>query len=69
MYSLMGMVAGVTEKFGPFCTKDFSSGVSSFLDRLITHLSWILEEVEEVKVVLKVLGVLVVIMEVVVEDL
>ena len=34
MYSLMGMVAGVTSNFGPFCSKDFSSGVSSFLERL-----------------------------------
>ena len=42
MYSLMGMVAGVTANFGPFCSKDFSSGVSSFFERLITHLSWIL---------------------------
>ena len=39
MYSLMGMVAGVTANFGPFCSKDFSSGDSSFLERLITHLS------------------------------
>ena len=39
MYSLMGMVAEITENFGPFCSKDFSSGVSSFLERLITHLS------------------------------
>ena len=39
-YSLMGMVAGVTANFGPFCSKDFSLGVSSFLERLITHLSW-----------------------------
>ena len=23
MYSLMGMVAGVTTNFGPFCSKDF----------------------------------------------
>ena len=38
-----GMVAGVTANFGPFCGKDFSSGVSSFLDGLITHFSWILE--------------------------
>ena len=48
MYFLMGMVAGVTENFGPFCSKDFSSGVSSFLERIITHLSWILKQVEEV---------------------
>ena len=26
-------------KFGPFCSKDFSSGVSSFSERLITHFS------------------------------
>ena len=66
MYSLMGMVAGVTTNFGPFCSKDFSSGVSSFLERLITHISWILEEVEEMSAVLK---VLVVLEAVVVEDL
>ena len=47
----------------------FSSGVSSFLERMITHLSWILEVVEEVPVVLKVLVVLDAILEVVVEDL
>ena len=46
-----------------------SSCVSSFLERLITHLSWILEEVEEVTAVLKVLVVLEAILEVVVEDL
>ena len=65
----MGIVAGVTTNFGPFCSKDFSSGVSSFLERLITHLSWILQEVEEVTVVLKVLVVLEAILEFVVEDL
>ena len=65
----MGMVTGVTANFGLFCSKDFSSGVSSFLERLITYLSWILEEVEEVKVVLKALVVLEAILEVVVEDL
>ena len=48
MYSLMGMVAGVPANFGPFCSKDFSSGVSSFLERLITQLSGVLEEVEGV---------------------
>ena len=69
MYSLMGMFAGVTANFEPFCSKDFSSGVNSFLVRLITDLSWILEEVEEVTVVLKVLIVLEAILEVVVEDL
>ena len=41
MYSLMGMVAGVTANFGPFCSKDFSSCVISFLERLIIHLFWI----------------------------
>ena len=65
MYSLMGLVAGVSENFGSFCSKDFSSGVTSFLERFITHLSWMLEEVEEVTAVWKVLAVL----EVVVEDL
>ena len=69
MYSLVGIVTGVTANLGPFCSKDFSSGVSSFLVRLITHLSWILEEVEEVTAVLKVLVVLEAILEVVVEDL
>ena len=69
MYSLMGMIVGVTANFGPFCSKDFSSSVSSFLERLITHLSWILEEIEEVNAVLKVLFVLEAILEVVVEDL
>ena len=69
MYSLMGMVAGVTANFEPVCNKEFSSGVSSYLERLITHTSWILEEVEEVTAVLKVLVVLKAILEVVVEDL
>ena len=69
MYSLIGMVAGVTANFGPFCSKDFSSGLSSFLERLSTHLFWILEEVEEVPALLKVFIVLVAILEVVVEDL
>ena len=69
MYSLKGMVARVTANFGPFCSKDLSSGVSSFLKRLITHLSWILEEVEEVNAVLKMLVVLKGILELVVEDL
>ena len=69
MYSLKGMVAGVTANFGPFSSKDFSLGISSFLERLITHLSWMLEEVEEVTAVLKVLVVLGAILEVVVEDL
>ena len=54
MYYLMGMDAGVTANFGPFCSKDFLLGVRSFLERLITHLSWITEDVEEVKAVLKV---------------
>ena len=66
MYSLMGMVAGVTANFGPFYSRDFSSGVISFLERLIIHLSWMLEEVTAV---LKVLVVLEAILEVVVEDL
>ena len=61
---LEGMAAGVTANLGPFCSKDFSSGVSSFLERLITHLSLILEEVEEVTAVLKVLVVLEAILEV-----
>ena len=30
MYSLMGMVAGITENFGPLCSKDLSSGVPSW---------------------------------------
>ena len=64
MYSLMGMVAGITANFGPFCSKDFSSVVSSFLERLITHLSWIHEEAEEVTAVLKVLVVLEAILEI-----
>ena len=67
--SSCGMVGGVTENFGPFCSKKFSSGVSSFLERLIIHLSWILEEAEEVTTVLKVFVVLEAILEVVVEDL
>ena len=69
MYSLMWMVAWVTANFGPFCSKDFSSGVSSLLERLITHLSWIHEEVEEVNAVLQLLVFLVAILEFVVEDL
>ena len=69
MYSLIRMVAWVTANFGPFCSKDFSLGVSSFLERLIEYLSWVLEEVEEVNAVLKVLVVLEAILEVVVEDL
>ena len=69
IYSLMLMVAGVTANCGPFCSKDFSSGVSSFLERLIILLSWIIEEVEEVNAVLKALIVLEAILEVVVEDL
>ena len=63
------MVAGVTANFGPFCSKHFSSGVHSFLERLITHLSWILGDVEGVTAVLKVLVVLEAILEVVVENL
>ena len=56
-------------KFGPFCSKDFSPGVSSFLERLITHLSWIFEQVAEVTALLTVLVVLEVFLELVVEDL
>ena len=63
------MVAGVTTKFGPFCSKYFSSGVRSFLERLVIHLSWILEEVDKVTVVLKVLVALDAIFGVVVENL
>ena len=63
----MGMVAGITANFGLFCSKDFSSCVSSFLERLITHVFWIPEEVEEVTAVLNVLVVLEAILEVVVE--
>ena len=69
MYSLMEMVAGLTVNVGPFCSKDFSSAVSSFLERLISHLSWIFEEAEQVMAVLKVLVVLEAILEVVVEAL
>ena len=69
MYSLMGMVAEVTANFGPFCSKDFSSCASSFLERLVTHLSWILEEAEEVTVVLKALVLLEAFLEDVVEEL
>ena len=65
----MEMVAKVTANFGPFCSKDFSSGDSSFLEMLTTHLSWILEEVVEVTAVLKVLAVLEAILEVVAKDL
>ena len=32
------MVIGVTANFGPFCSRDFSLGVSSFLERFINHL-------------------------------
>ena len=52
------MFDGVTANFGPFSSKDFSSGVNSFLDRLITHLFWIPDVVEEMAVLLKVLVVL-----------
>ena len=69
MYSLTEMVACVTANFGPLYSKDFSSGVGSFFDRLITHLSWILEEVDEVTVVLKLLIVLKAILGVVMEAL
>ena len=57
IYSLTGMVPGLTANFEPFCSKDFSSDDSSFLEKLSTHLSWLLEVVEEVAVVLKVLVV------------
>ena len=63
------MVGGVTGNFGPFCSRDFSSVASSFLKRLMTHLSWKPEVVEEVAGVLKVLVVLEAILEVVVEAL
>ena len=69
MYSLMGMVSGGAANFGPFCSQDISWGVSFFLERLITHLSWILDDVEELTAVLKVLVVLEAILEVVVEAL
>ena len=69
MYSLAGMVAGVTANFGSFFSKDCSLGVSSFLERLMTHLSWILKEVEKVTAVLKVLVLLEAIIEVSVEAL
>ena len=49
------MVPGVTANFGPFCSKDISSHVRSFLERLITNLLWILEEAEQVMAVLVVL--------------
>ena len=39
IYSLTVIIAWVITNFGPVCSKDFSSGVSSFLERLITHLS------------------------------
>ena len=38
--------AGVTANFDPFYIKDISSSIRSFLERFITHLSWVLEEVE-----------------------
>ena len=69
MYPLMEMVVGVTANFGPFCSKDFSSGVSFFLERLIIHLSWILGEERRWQRVLKVLVILEAVLEVVVEDL
>ena len=62
-----GILAGATANYGPPCGKDFSSGVSSFLERLITHLSWILENIEEATAVLKVLVVFGAILGVVVE--
>ena len=65
----MGMVAGVTANFGPFCSNDFSSGVSSFMEMLITHLSWRCEAVEEATTVLRVLVDLEDILEDVVDNL
>ena len=59
----------VTANFRPFYSEDFSLGVSSFLERLITHLSWILEEVEEVTAMLKVLVISEAMLEAVVENL
>ena len=69
IYSLIWMSAGVTANVLFFCSEDFSSGVSSFLERLNTHFPWILEIAEEVGVVQKVLIVLEAILEVVVEAL
>ena len=66
---MTGMVARVAANFGPLCHKDLSSGVSSFLEWLITHLFWIHEVVKEVAVVLTVLVVLEAILQVVVEVL
>ena len=66
---MAGIVAGVTAGFGPFCSKQFSLGVNSFLERLIAHLSWIPEVVEEVAITLKVLVALEASVEVVVEAL
>ena len=65
IYFLTGMVAQVAAQCGPFCSKDLSSGICSFLERFITNLFWILQVVEEVPVVLKVLVVL----DIEVEDL
>ena len=63
------MVAGVTANFWPFCSKDFSLGASSFLERLSTYLSWIPEVIAEVSVMLKVLALLDTILEAVMEAL
>ena len=52
-----------------FLYKRLFLGVSSFLKRLITHLSWMLKEVEEETGVLKVLVALEAILEVVMKDL
>ena len=38
MYSLMGMVTRVAANFWPFCNKDISSGVSSFLGQAVYPL-------------------------------
>ena len=69
VYSMIGSVVGAAASFGPFCSKDFSSGASYSLERLITHLLRILEVVEEVVAVLKVLVVMEAILEVAVEAL
>ena len=69
MYSLMEMVAWVTANFGPFYSKDLSSGVSSFLESVITYLSWICEEVEGMTGMLKAWVIWEAILEVVTEAL
>ena len=69
IYPFTEMVARVTYNFGPFYSKDFPSGASSFMGKLIINLSWILEAVEEVALVLKLVAVLKATLEVVVDDL